>query len=191
MHKLTPQDVYPPRIYEAMRQELRESIIREKRVRRIALGPDVSVVFENRATMIFQVCEMLRAEHIAEPAKIQEEIDVYNSLLPEPGELAATLFVEITRSEDIRPSLHRLLGIEEHVALEVAGERIPALFEAGRSDEERISSVQYVRFRPSEAARVALSTPGASVGLVCDLPSYTYRVELGGDARASLASDLA
>lgn len=191
MQKLSLRDVYPPALYEPIRADMRRRVIELKRPRRIPLGPDVTVVFENRATMIFQVCEMLRAEHISEPHKIEEEIAVYNSLLPDPGELSATLFVEITRSEDIRPSLHRLLGIDEHVALMVGSHRVPALFEAGRSDEDKISSVQYLRFRPDEEARRALGTEGTEVALVCDHPTYSHHTPLSEATRKSLAGDLA
>src|SRR5262245_56879599 len=100
MNKLTRRDVYPPPVYEPIRDDMRRKVIEIKRARRVALGPEVSVVFENRATMIFQVCEMLRAEHIREPAMIEEEIAVYNTLLPDAGELSATLFVEITSADE-------------------------------------------------------------------------------------------
>lgn len=191
MDKLTLRDVYPPSVYEPVRDDMRKHIIALKRNRRVGLGPNVTLVFENRATLIFQVCEMLRAEHIVEPARIQDELDVYNSILPEPGQLSATLFVEITDEKDIRPTLSRMVGIDAHVALVAGGERVPAEFEAGRSEAERISSVQYVRFRLSSAARHALGDPAATVELVSDLAGYSHRTVLDPATRQSLASDLA
>ena len=190
MQKLTLRDVYPPALYEPIRDDMRRRIIALKKARRVGLGPNLTLVFENRATMIFQVCEMLRAEGIVEPDRIQAEIDVYNSLLPDPGELSATLFVEITEEADIRPVLRRMVGIDAHVALEVDGQRLAAVFEAGRSEEERVSSVQYVRFPLDAAARRALATAGASLALVSDLPGYQHRAPLGEDTRLSLAADL-
>jgi hypothetical protein len=190
MRKLSLADVYPPPLYEAVRDDLRRRTIAVKRPRRVTLGPNVTVVFENRTTMIFQVCEMLRAEHIVEPAKIQHEIDVYNSLLPDEGQLAATLFVEVTDAAQIRPVLERMVGIDEHVTLEIGGARVKAAFEPGRSEADRISSVQYLRFDLDEAARRALATPGTPVALASDLPGYPHRAPLSDDTRASLAADL-
>jgi hypothetical protein len=189
--KLVIGDVYPPRLYDKIRDDLRRRVMVAKRPRRVSLGPFVTVVFENRATMIFQVSEMLRAEQIEEPAKIQMEVDVYNSLLPDEGELSATLFVEITESAQIRPTLHQLVGIDEHMALEVGEHRVAARFEEGRAEAERISSVQYLRFPIPPAARAALATPGARLALLADLPGYVHRTELSEETRASLAADLA
>src|SRR5207244_845446 len=172
--KLALGEVFPPAVYEPIRDDMRRRVIELKKRRRVTLGPVVTLVFENRATLISQICEMLRAEHLSDPAKIQEEIDVYNTLLPGDGELSATLFVEITEAAAVRPMLRRLLGIDAHVALLVEGERVQARFEEGRSDEERISSVQYVRFRPGEAARAAMARPGARCAIVCDLPDYQH-----------------
>jgi hypothetical protein len=190
MDKLALDDVRPPKLYERVRDEARRRAIAVKRTRRVPLGPDVTLVFENRATLIFQVEEMCRAEHLDDPRKIQEELDVYNSLLPGAGELSATLFVEIADAAHIRSTLDRLLGIDEHVALEVGGRRVPARFEAGRSEADRISSVQYVRFALDEGARAGLARPGAKVALVADLPGYAHRTELTEETRASLAGDL-
>jgi hypothetical protein len=133
---------------------------------------------------------MLRAEGISELPKILEELAVYNALLPDEGELSATLFIEITESDRIRPTLHQLLGIEERVALHVGGLRVPARFEAGRSEQDRISSVQYLRFALDGEARRLLATPGTPLALVSDLPSYPHRADLPEATRASLAGDL-
>jgi hypothetical protein len=140
--------------------------------------------------MIFQVCEMLRAEHIIEPAKIQHEIEVYNDLLPDEGQLAATLFVEVTDPTQIRSVLERMVGIDEHVALEIGDARVKARFEPGRSEADRISSVQYLRFELDEPARRALATGGTPLALGSDLAGYAHRVVLSEETRASLAADL-
>jgi hypothetical protein len=190
MNKIQIDDVRPPRLYERARDEARKRVIALKRPRRVALGPDVTLVFENRATMIFQVEEMCRAEHLDDPRKIQDEIDVYNTLLPGPGELSATMLVEITDEKQIKPTLDRLVGIDEHLHLEVAGARIPARFEEGRSEADRISAVQYVRFALDPAARGEMARAGAKVALVADLPGYSHRAELPEESRASLAADL-
>src|SRR5215471_3237495 len=110
MNKLSRKDIRGPRLYEPIRADLRRRVVELKHPRRIAVGPHVTLVFENRATMIFQIEEMLRAEQITDEGKIADEIAVYNSLLPDAGQLSATLFVEITEQKNIRPMLHRLVG---------------------------------------------------------------------------------
>jgi hypothetical protein len=150
----------------------------------------VTLVFENRDTLLFQIQEMLRAERITSDRGIQGELDVYNPLLPEPGELSATLFVEITDAARIREDLHGLVGIDEHVALMIGGRHSPAVFEPGRSTEERLASVQYIRFAVGASARAELLDPAIGVALEIDHPRYPHRVELTRGTRESLADDL-
>src|SRR5262245_46292446 len=95
MKKLTLKDILGPSAYERVGEERRRRVIGLKRRRRVHVGPTVSMVFENRETMTNQIEEMVRAEKLDEPAKIQEEIDVYNAVLPDDGQLAATLFIEV------------------------------------------------------------------------------------------------
>jgi Protein of unknown function (DUF3501) len=191
MKKIALDDIRPPRLYERARDEARRRVIDLKKARRVALGPDVTLVFENRETLIYQIEEMARAEHLDDPRKIQDEIDVYNALVPDEGELSATLFVEIIEESAIRPTLGRLVGIDEKVVLEVGGVAVKGEFEAGRSEADRISSVQYLRFRLPEPARRLIATPGTEVALSSGLPGYAHRVVVGEATRASLAKDLA
>ncbi len=190
MKKLTLADIRPPKVYERARDRARAEVMARKRDRRVALGDCVTLVFENRLTMTFQVEEMVRAEQLEDPRKIQAEIDVYNSLLPGPGELAGTLFVEITDSEAIRATLHRLVGIDEQLRLAIGEVIVPAQFEAGRSEADRISSVQYLRFPLPARAQELLQQPGTRLELACDLPRYRQSVVLPETTRASLAEDL-
>jgi hypothetical protein len=179
--------------YEKVRAEMRARIIELKRVRRVTVGRHLSFVFENRDTVLFQVQEMCRVERITDDAKIQDELDVYNALLPGPGELSATLFIEITDKEQIQPVLDRFMGIDvgPTVWMQVGKEfAIPGEFEAGRSDEEKgkLSAVHFVRFSfPPEAVRAFADSP---VFLVVDHPAESGRAELSADTKGQLLLDL-
>jgi TusA-related sulfurtransferase len=190
MKKLTRADIRGPKLYEAIRDDVRKHVIAVKRLRRVSVGPLVSIVFENRATMIAQVEEMCRAEGLHEADKIQEEIDVYNAVLPNEGQLAATLFVEITDEAEIERTLNRLIGLQDHVWLIVGGERIAAEFDPEQFAADKLAAVQYLRFSLSPAAQKALRASGSAVGVAIDHPNYRHEARLGEESRASLAADL-
>jgi len=175
--------------YEKVREDFLRRIIELKRKRRISIGDRVSLVFENRDTVIFQIQEMLRAERIADLDKIREEIAVYNELIPNPGELSATMFLEIEDQTHLRDDLLKFLGIDEALALTVGGHSIRGQFEEGRSKEDKISAVQYVRFPFSAEARRAFTT-GARAELAIDLANYRANAVLTADQQKSLAADL-
>ena len=178
--------------YELAREQFRRSIIELKKRRRVALGRLMSLVFENRETVRFQIQEMLRVERIVRPDKVQEEIDVYNELLPGSNEVAATLFLEVTDPAQVRPTLDRFIGLDEpgHLVLEAGGERSFARFAAGQSREDRISAVHYVRFPLSATARVAIGA-GGPVTLSVDHAGYRATATLAAEAVAELSHDLA
>lgn len=178
--------------YERVREARRREVIELKRRRRVEVGPYLSFVFENRTTVWFQIQEMCRAERLVDEAKIAEEVDVYNELLPRPGELAATMMIQITESSAIKPVLDRLLGIDtrDYVLLAVGPQRIAGRFESGRSDEERgkLSAVHFVRFPlPREARRIFRD---AEVALVVEHPNERARAVLSAETKQSLAEDL-
>ena len=191
MRKLTRADIRGPKLYEGMRDDLRKRVIELKRVRRVSVGPQLTIVFENRATMIFQVEEMCRAEQLHEPDKIQDEIDTYNKILPDEGQLGATLLVEITDEAQIASTLDKLVGLQEHVWLVVGGERIKAEFDPEQFEADKLAAVQYLKFTLSPSAQTALATPGTAVALSVDHPSYRHEARLGEASRESLAQDLA
>jgi len=179
--------------YEKVRDGMRARVIDLKRARRVPVGPYLSVVFENRDTVLFQIQEMCRVERIADDARVQDEIDVYNVLLPCRGELSATLFIEITDKGQIRPVLGRFMGIDvgPTVWLQVGKEfAVPGEFEPGHSDEEKgkLSAVHFVRFAfPPEAVRAFAGSP---VHLVVDHPAVRARALLGAATKAELLADL-
>ncbi len=190
MNKLTREDILGPRRYAAVRDERRRAIIELTKRRRVHVGPQVTLVFENRATMIFQIEEMCRAEQIAEPDKIQEEIDIYNQILPDAGQLGATLLVEITDEAEIAKTLERLVGLQEHVWFVVGGERVKAEFDPEQFAGDKLAAVQYLRFSLDAEAQKALKTAGTAVAVAIDHPNYRHEARLGEASRASLADDL-
>jgi hypothetical protein len=176
--------------YEQIRDELRRRIIELKRNRRLTVGDVVTLVFENHDTMFFQVHEMMRAERITDLDAIRYELEVYNALLPASGELSATLLIEITDAEAVESRLNALVGIDEALGLEVGAHRVPASFEPGRSTDDKLSAVQYVRFAFSAPARAAFCDPSVPAFAVIDHPNYRARAAIAGAMRASLIGDL-
>ncbi|MDQ1457593.1 MAG: hypothetical protein QOH28_3213, partial [Actinomycetota bacterium] len=117
MRKLTVDDIVDLRAYERERDDLRRQIIDLKRLRRVALGPIMTLVFENTVTMRWQVQEMARAERMLRDEQIAHEVETYNQLIPDADELSATLMIELTSERELREWLPRLVGIELHVAV--------------------------------------------------------------------------
>ncbi|MGP8060788.1 MAG: DUF3501 family protein, partial [Acidimicrobiales bacterium] len=116
---LRVEDILDLRAYERVRDDFRRRVIERKRRRRVPLGPIMTVMFESVDTVRFQVQEMARVEKIATDEGIQGELDVYNRLLPAPGELSATVFIELTTEADLRHWLPALVGIERALAIEL------------------------------------------------------------------------
>lgn len=189
MKKIVLDDILGFVAYEKVREEFRREIIDKKKLRRVSVGDKISLVFEDRDTVIFQIQEMLRAERITDLDKIREEIAVYNELIPNPGELSATLFIEIEDQSHLRDDLLKFLGIDEAVSFKVGAERVAAQFEEGRAKEDKISAVQYVRFHFDPAARQAFIA-GASSELAVDHANYRANQPLSAAVQSSLAQDL-
>jgi hypothetical protein len=202
-HKIQLKDVLNFFDYEKVRAEMRGRVIDLKRVRRVPVGEHLSFVFENRDTVLFQIQEMCRVERITDDARVQDELDVYNALLPGPSELSATLFIEITDKDQIQAVLDRFIGIDAGgidvggidvgptVWIQVGKDfAVPGTFEAGHSDQEKgkLSAVHFVRFAfPPEAVRAFADSP---VHLVVDHPAARARVELPAETKAQLLQDL-
>jgi hypothetical protein len=190
---LTLADVLDLRAYERVREDYRAKIIARKRDRRVALGPVMTVVFECFDTVRFQVQEMARAEKISTDEAIQVELDIYNRLLPAPGELSATVFIELTSDEGLREWLPRLVGIERRLGLSIEGDVVgsvpEAAHEAALTRETVTPAVHYVRFGFS-AAQVEAFGEAGEVALVATHPAYEARTELPAGVRRELLADL-
>jgi hypothetical protein len=176
--------------YAEVRDDYRRALIAYKQRRRLAVGEQVTLLFEDRETLRFQVQEMLRVEQIDDASRVQHELDVYNQLMPGERELSATLFVEIAEASRIRPELDRLIGIDEHVALRVGARRIRATFDPKQMEEERISAVQYIRFALEAGDVDALADARVPAAIAIDHPNYAHEAALEGALRESLASGL-
>jgi len=194
MRRLTLDDIVPIETYPALRDAYRDAVIAHKRARRLAIGDNVTLVFEDRETLRFQVHEMAWIERIEDPEKIQHELDVYNELMPGERELSATLFVEITELAKIRPALDRLIGIDEHVVLELGegshSESVRARFDPKQMEEDRISAVQYIRFTLDESQAQRFADASVPAHLCIDHPNYPRRAPIAPEARESLARGL-
>ena len=193
MRRLDPGDILSLEEYERGRGTYRGRIIELKKSRRVDVGRYLSFVFENRDTVWFQVQEMCRAERVVDPTRVAEEVAVYNALLPAAGELAATMFIEIADSDQIKPVLDKLLGIDarDYVRLEVGRHAVAGVFEHGHSDEDRgkISAVHFVRFPLPPAARQDFLA--AAVALVVEHPNERARTVLSEPTKRALVEDLA
>jgi hypothetical protein len=197
MKKLTLSEIKNIHEYEKVRDDMRAKVIDLKRDRRLSVGDNVSLLFENRQTVLFQVQEMVRTERIVADDKIQDELDAYNGLIPEKDELSATLFLEIPEiahmtSEQVRASVGRFQGLDrEGVWLKAGRSSLAAQFEGGESHEEKMAAIHYVKFAISREARAALADPAQPVQLVIDHPNYRAQADVPPPMREQLLKDLA
>jgi hypothetical protein len=178
--------------YERQRESFRANIIALKQRRRISLGPLITLVFENRDTVRFQIQEMIRAERILDPVKIQDELDVYNALLPEQNELSATLLLEITDEASMKDKLDQFMGLDhgQKVAIVADGEEAFGEFEGGRSHETKISAVHFVRFRPTASMKRAFADLTRPVTVRVNHGGYYEEVPVPGSMREEWLADL-
>lgn len=192
MNPLTQADLLSHADYEAQRATFRQEIIALKKRRRIEVGPLVTLVFENRRTLLFQVQEMIRTERIFEPSKIQDELDVYNALLPGTGELSATVMIEITVQERIKEILDSFQDFDrsDTLALTVKDQAVFADFEAGHSKEDKISAVHFVRFRVPQSFVQALGEDGAHAGIRIAHENYQAEANVPPTMREEWLEDL-
>ncbi|HWV44828.1 MAG TPA: DUF3501 family protein [Nitrospira sp.] len=186
------QDVISYEEYERQRDTFRAKIITLKQRRRISLGPLITMVFENRDTLRFQIQEMIRAERIIDPVKVQDELDVYNALLPQQNELSATLLIEITDEAKVKENLDQFMGLDhgEKVAIVAGGEEAFGEFEGGRSHETKISAVHFVRFRPTASMKGAIADLTRPVTIRVNHGGYHQDVPVPGSMREEWLADL-
>ena len=186
---ITRMDIKGPAVYAHIRDDYRNRVIELKKARRVIIGPTLEVVFDNRLTLTMQIEEICRLENLTRDDQIQTEIDLTNELMPTETSLAATLFVPLPQDDQLKAKLAALVGIDEHIVLHIGSHAVRAAFEPGRSTEDKISAVQYMRFPLSAEVRAALGDPATTIAVEVDHPNYAYRVECPDALRASLAAD--
>lgn len=192
MKPIKKDDLLPYEAYERGRDSFRKHIIELKRRRRISVGDKITLIFENRDTIQFQLQEMIRAERIVDPSKVQDELDVYNALLPGDGELSATLFIEITESDQIQRDLDAFQGMDRGQTVSIVSESSVAYgdFERGHSKEDKISAVHFVKFRPSSGWIGELKRSGSPLSMRVDHPGYKAESAVSDVMRHEWLADL-
>jgi hypothetical protein len=179
--------------YARERNAFRARVMEHKKRRTVHLGEHITLQFEDELTIRYQVQEMLRIERIFEEAGIQGELDAYNPLVPDGANWKATMLIQYPDVEERQRMLSQLKGIERQVWVEVRGcERVLAIADEDleRENDEKTSSVHFLRFELSSPMRQALRA-GAAVSVGVDHPQYRASVELASDVRSALAADLA
>jgi len=193
MQKLTRDDLISLEKYSELRSEFRQKVMEHKKDRRLTLGTNAALYFEDRLTMQYQVQEMLRIERIFEAEGINEELDAYNPLIPDGSNWKATFMIEFPDIEERKAMLSQLVGIEDRVYMQVADfDRIYPIADEDleRDDEHKTSAVHFLRFELS-AEQVAALKSGAS--LIAGIDHANYQVEISPVAdniRDSLIADL-
>jgi hypothetical protein len=189
--KITPADIIPFDDYAAKRGELRKRLIPVKKNRRVEVGPVATFYFESYDTMWLQVQEMLHIEK-GGAEQISGELDAYNPLIPQGNELIATLMLEIEDPVQREKILRQLAGVEETIALEVAGAKIKAVpteYEERTTPDGKTSSVHWVRFVFTPDLKKRFADPAARVLLAIEHPSYGHIAVVPPLVRAELARD--
>ncbi|MCZ7531324.1 MAG: DUF3501 family protein [Acidimicrobiia bacterium] len=201
MQKLTVHDIVDLRAYERERDAFRRHVIELKKRRRIHLGTIVTLTFENADTVRFQIQEMARAERMLRDEQIAHEVEVYNELIPDPGELSATLFLELTSDDQLREWLPKLVGVQRHVRFRFGSgdgaengvdnsvDSIPEDEERLTREDETTPAVHYVKFRFTPTQAAALREGPAFLEITH--AEYRESVELSPAQRSELAADLA
>ncbi|HET7527910.1 MAG TPA: DUF3501 family protein [Burkholderiaceae bacterium] len=178
--------------YAKARKGIKAQVIAHRRLRSVSLGEHITVQFEDEKTVRYQIQEMLRIEKIFEPDGIAHEIEAYAPLVPDGTNWKATMLIEYPDPPERKRELARLIGVEDRLFVEVEGhERVYAIADEDleRENDEKTSSVHFVRFELGAAARAAVRA-GAAVRLGCDHPNYPAHVAISPETLASLAGDL-
>jgi hypothetical protein len=193
MSKLTRKDLYSLEQYAETRDDFRAKVMAHKQNRKVAIGPNMSLYFEDRLTMRYQIQEMLRIEKIFEAAGIEDELATYNPLIPDGSNWKATFMIEFSDVEERKVALTRMIGIEDKVWVQVKGhDKAFAIADEDleREDATKTSSVHFLRFELTPEM-VSSVKSGATVAVGADHPEFGQQVDaVEQGTRDSLAADL-
>lgn len=192
MNKLTRANLMSLEQYAEQRPAFREKVIAHKATRKIPIGPNATLYFEDRLTIQYQIQEMLRVERIFEAAGIEEELEAYNPLIPDGSNWKATFMLEFPNPEERKVWLTQLIGVERQTWIQVQGfESVFAIAneDLPRETEEKTAAVHFMRFELS-AQMVAAVKAGAALKMGIHHSQYSYSTDLSAMSRLSLAADL-
>ena len=196
MREIHLEDIRNIAEYEKVREAMRAEIIALKKNRRLEVGPNLSLVFENRQTVLFQIHEMVRTERLVDDRKIQDEIDAYQNLVPRAGELSATLFIEIPGIAEMShdkaiEAVNHFQGFDAGgIVIEAGSAQSAGVFEAGFSNDEKMAAVQYLKFPVDAAMRAALADPDLPARLTANNGRYRAEALFTQKMREELLRDL-
>lgn len=194
MNKLERKDLWNLEDYAQKRAEFRQQVMAHKKARTLHIGPNVTLMFEDRLTMQYQVQEMLRAERIFEAQGIQDELDAYNPLIPDGNNWKATMLIEYPDVDERQQALAKLIGIEDKTWVRVDGfDKVYAIADEDMEREraDKTSSVHFLRFELVPDMVKALKS-GAALSAGVDHPNYTHSLDpVPGPLRQTLLADLA
>lgn len=191
MKKIELKDIIPYHEYLKVRKEFQQRIIKVKKNRRVQVGENITFVFENRETVLYQIQEMIRLEKMVDEKIILQEIEVFNQLIPDENELCATMLIEIFERQFIKPILSSLAGIQnEKIFLTFENEAITPIFFEENLQFTRISAVQYVKFKFNETQVQKFLNPETTASISINHPNYKAETMIPENVKISLMEDL-
>jgi hypothetical protein len=188
---LTANDILSPERFSALRPQMEREVMDAKRLRRVYVGAHMTFLFENHLTIQWQIQEMARVEGIQTADSLAHELSTYNELLPTSDSLSTTLLIEIQDPESRDVLLHQLTGLHDCVRLEISGVAdAAAVFSDAQYNEQRVSSVQFIRIPLTPEQLAAFCNLANAANLLVDHPAYSARASLGGPTRGALIEDM-
>ncbi len=191
-HHLSRNDLWSLEEYATKRPDYRKQVMAHKKHRKIALGPNANLYFEDRLTIQYQIQEMLRIEKVFEAHGIEEELEAYNPLIPDGKNWKATFMIEYEDPEIRASQLSKMIGIEDLVWVQVEGhDKVWCISneDLERTTSEKTASVHFMRFELNDEMINSLKG-GEKLSMGVEHSIYTYHIELDDDARNSLVNDL-
>lgn len=193
MPKISRDSILTLEAYAKVRPEFRAQVMSHKKNRKVNLGENVTLIFEDELTIRYQIQEMLRAEKIFEEEGIQDEINAYRSLIPDGNNWKVTMMIEYSDPLERADKLTKLIGIENKVWIKIHGfNPVYAISDEDleRTTEEKTSAVHFLRFELTQNMIQALQQD-ASLSMGIDHPVYQAQIQqVDNKVRNSLINDL-